>query len=363
VGNFGLYRIRSLSGRDGRKAFLALGLTISLVTLETGCVAWQTLPFKSYKTPPVPEELVRYFDYPKGAFDATVLKEEKHKRYVYRQVEIPLYLPEEVQYRPVEALKKEVAEMRKANNEKGARDLSLHYTNRLDLYLTKRKEKRPLILISPITGGNMVVDRFARYFASHGYVAVIVNRKKPFYDESRGPEQVEQYLRASIIRLRQALDWLEAQPEVDSEKIGGFGVSYGAVLHTVLSAIEPRVKYHILAMPGAPLADVIVNCPDAGIKKPITGLEKSGWSREKIYSELKRTIVTDPLTFAPYVPKDRVVVYWALFDRVVGSSRTFKLWRAMKKPPLRVIPLGHYGGVLIFPYLQFVSLRFFDKRF
>jgi hypothetical protein len=343
---------------------MALSLAFSLAGLQTGCAVWQTLPFKSYPTPPVPEALVRYYDYPKGALEATVVKEERRKRFLYRQVEIPLNLPKEVQFKPVEELKKEVAEMRKANNEKGARDLSLHYTNRLDLYYTtKRKGERPLILISPITGGNMVVDRFAKYFASHGYVAVIVNRKKPFYDQSRGPEQVEQYLRSSIIRLRQALDWLEQQPEIDPEKIGGFGVSYGAVLHTILAAIEPRVKYHVLAMPAAPLADVILYCPDAGIKKPVTGLEKSGWTRAKIHSELKRTIKTDPLTFAPYVPKDRVVVYWALFDRVVGSSRTFRLWKAMKKPPLRVIPLGHYGGVLIFPYLQFASLRFFDKRF
>jgi hypothetical protein len=337
-------------------------VAVCFLNLQTGCAVWHTIPFKSYKTPPVPIELLKPYEYPAGPLEATWIKEEKRKRYVYKQVELPLHLPEELYYKPVETLKKETAEMKKTN-EKGARDYGLHYLNRLDIYYTRRKGKQPLILISPITGGNMVVDRFAKYFASHGYVAVIVNRKKPFYDEALGPEQVEQYLRASIIRLRQALDWLQTQPEVDPKRIGAFGVSYGAVLHTVLAAIEPRVQYHVLAMPGAPLVDVIVHCPDPGIKKIVTKLEGLGWSREKIHSELKRTITTDPLTYAPYVPKDRVVVYWALFDRIVGSSRTFRLWKAMKRPPLRVIPLGHYGGILIFPYLQFASLRFFDKRF
>lgn len=344
------------------KKIFSLELALFFLIAQTaGCAVWRKVPFRTYQPTALPKELSNYYDYEKRPLEAALIKEEVRKKYLFREVELPLYLPEDAQIKAPQEWKNQVIQIR-STNEKGARDLSLHYTNRLDLYLPKQEGPRPLILISPITGGNMVVDLFAKYFASHGYVAVIVHRKKPFYEESLGPEQVERYLRSSIIRLRQALDWLEKEPYVDPERIGGFGISYGAVLHSILAAVEPRVKYHILAMPGGPLPDVILYCPDPGIKKLVTKMEEMGWSREKIYSELKRTIVTDPMTFAPYVPKDRLVVFVALFDRVVGAKHTFRLWKAMNRPTLKAIPLGHYGGILILPYLQLSSLRFFNAR-
>ncbi len=378
MANFGSFPMRSLSrstpsplplplkgGEDkGEGVFqkvFSLVCVLFFFIVQTGCTVWRNIPFKSYEVSPVPDELLRYYDYEKKPLEAVVIKEKEEKKYIFRQVELPLYLPKEIEIKPANEWREEIAKIR-TTNEKGANELSLHYTNRLDLYLPKRRGQRPLILISPITGGNMVVDLFAKYYAAHGYVAVIVHRKKPFYDENLGPEQVENYLRASIIRLRQALDWLETQPEVDPQRIGGFGISYGAVLHSILAAIEPRIQYHVLAMPGAPLPEIILYCPDPGIKKLVIGMEKMGWSREKIYSELKRTIRTDPIFFARYIRKDRVVIFWALFDRVVGAGRTFQLWEAMDRPKLKVIPLGHYGGILVLPYLQFSSLRFFNAR-
>ena len=154
------------------------------------------------------------------------------------------------------------------------------------------------------------------------------------------------------------MDWLEEQPEVDRTRLGSFGVSYGAILHAVLAAVEPRIRYHVLSMPGAPLYEVIVHCPDRAVTKLMKGVhEKYGWTKSEIRSQLKQTIVTDPLLLAPYVSRGRVQVYVALFDRVVGAGRSFDLWKAMGKPELKILPFGHYGGILVFPYLQTQSYR------
>jgi len=155
---------------------------------------------------------------------------------------------------------------------------------------------------------------------------------------------------------------LKKQPEIDANRIGSFGISYGAVLHVVLAAVEPRVRYHIFAMPGAPIADVIVTCPDPGIKKWVKELRSVGWTKDELHQALKKVIKTDPLYLAPYVPKKRVMVMMALFDRIVGAHRTFRLWNALNRPRLRLIPLGHYGGVLVYPYLEIVSLFYFSAR-
>jgi len=280
-------------------------------------------------------------------------------------VELPLNLPEELYPSNLEAIKKEVDEI-KGHNPKRAKDLSLYYKTRIDFYIPndlKEGEKRPAILVSSILGGTMVVDHFARYYAGRGYIAVLVHRKRIYWNGGDDLSEFEDYMRAQIIRLRQAIDWLENQPEVDSQRIGAFGISYGAILHTILAAVDDRVRYHVLAMPAGPLPDVIIHCPDRAIEKLVEKAQREkGWSKDEIYEKLKEAVKTDPIYLAPYVNKEKVQVYIALFDRVVGASRSWKLWRAMNKPQLKILPFGHYGGILFLPLLQTQSYAAFKKH-
>ena len=307
-----------------------------------------------------------YYDYPKTDLVGQVISEERTPSFILHRVEFSLSLPTEIALKDPEAFKARVEQLAKTDR-KTADDLKLRYVNRVDYYIpsgVKPGSKRPAILISPILGGNMVVDHFARYYAGRGYAAVIVHRKRILWDpEDGGMEQMENYMRVSAIRLGQALDWLEAQPEVDSARIGAFGVSYGAILHTVLSAVEPRIRYHVLSMPAGDLADVIADCPDKAITKVLRDVrERYGWSDQKIREDLKAVLRTDPLLLAPYVPRRQVEVYIAAFDRVVGAGRSWKLWKALGRPKLRILPFGHYGGILVFPHLQTQSYLAFKRH-
>lgn len=340
-------------------------LLISALVCFSGCAAWH--PIHHLETSgEVPEFYAHYYEYPRAEIRSENLGEEVTDSYVLRKIQFELSLPEELQPKDFENFKKYVEELAKTD-QKTANDLRLRYTNRIDYYIPrnlKPGQKRPVILISPILGGNMVVDRFAKYYAGRGYLAAIVYRKKPFWDdEDKRRDQLERYMRFSVIRLRQVVDWLEIQPEVDPQKIGAFGVSYGAILHSVLAAVEPRIKYHVLAMPAGDLPEVIMNCPDKGVSKLVKHVhEKYGWSHEEIRADLEATVKTEPLDLAPYVPREKVQIYIALFDRVVGAGRSWQLWRAMRKPSLKLMPFGHYGGVSIFPYLQTQSYQAFKRH-
>jgi len=72
--------------------------------------------------------------------------------------------------------------------------------------------------------------------------AVIVKRLRFRYDPAKPIDQVEDTLRASVIRHRQALDWLLAQPTVDTTRVGTFGISYGAIINASLAAVDPRIR-------------------------------------------------------------------------------------------------------------------------
>lgn len=343
----------------------ALVFWCSGALMLSGCTLWRPYS-KPRAASGIPTIYQTYFDYPAGSLEAKVVLEEKKEDYILRRVEFPLHLPEDLRVKNEEEYAQSVEKLYETDK-KTANDLKLRFMNRIDFYIPKKLnagEKRPVILISPILGGNMVVDHFARYYAGRGYPAAIVHRKRTFWEKEDGAGQVEDYLRTSVIRLRQAVDWLSEQPEVDPHRIGAFGISYGAILHSVLAAVEPRIRYHVLAMPAAPLADVIRDCPDKAITKLFrAAYEHHGWNREEVYERLKEAIRTDPLYLAPSVPREKIEVYIALFDRVVGVRRSFRLWKAMGKPALKILPFGHYGGILILPYLQTSSYHSFKKRF
>jgi len=335
---------------------LYLVLLLLFAVHVSGCAVWRPFRAKQDSIPQeLPESYRHYYDYPQGDLTGNIVLENDTRHYVMKRVELPLRLPADLIHDDPETLRHEAEEAAKTNKKK-AKDLELRYLNRIDYYIPKSLkpgDRRPAILISPILGGNMVVDRFANYYAGRGYVVALVHRKHIFWIKGRDIQQVEDYLRTSIIRLRQAVDWLEVQAEVDNRKIGAFGISYGAVLHTVLAAVEERVQYHVLAMPAGPVADVLRHCPDRAITKHWRKVkEDTGWTDDKIYEELQRVIRTDPIHLAPYVPTHKVQVYVAIFDRVVGAGRSWNLWKALGKPDLKILPSGHYGGVLIFPYLQ-----------
>ena len=330
----------------------------------TGCAAWKPIVLKTPAT--ISPEMLQYYDYPKIAITPEILSEIKTGSYALRKIIFPLVLPESLKSKNWDEEQQKAVEFSRQNLSK-VEDNTLRYLNRVELYLPrdlKPGEKRPAILISPILGGNMVVDHFARYYAGRGFIAVLVYRKKISWDDER-PDigQMEDYLRVCIIRLRQTVDWMSVQPEIDADRIGAFGVSYGAILHAVLAAVEPRIRYHVLAMPAGPVADVVMHCPEKQLTKIRKHVkEKYGWTDQKIAEDLKRAIKTDPVIFAPYVDRRRVQVYVALFDRVVGAGRSFYLWKALGKPDLKILPFGHYGGVLVFPWLQTQSYSAFKKH-
>ncbi|MBI3316700.1 MAG: dienelactone hydrolase family protein [Candidatus Omnitrophica bacterium] len=315
---------------------------------------------------PLPEFYRHYYDYPTSDFTSTLIQTQDGGSYVIKTYEFPFSLPQDIALESPEAFKRNTEELAKTD-QKTAKDQKLRYLNRVDLYVPKKiksGEKRPAILVSPILGGNMVVDRFCNYYAGRGYVAALVHRKRLLWDDGREDiQQMEDYMRSSIIRLRQAVDWLEKQPEVDSERLGAFGISYGAILHSVLAAVEPRIQYHVLAMPAAPLPEVMMHCPDSACVKIMKHVkEKYGWSDAKIFLDLKRVLKTDPIRLAGAIKRDRVEIYIALFDRVVGAGRSWKLWHDMGKPRLRLLPFGHYGGIFVFPYLQTQSFSALKKH-
>ncbi len=55
----------------------------------------------------------------------------------------------------------------------------------------------------------------------------------------------------TVVDYRRALDYLGSRPELDRERIGLIGMSMGGMMGTILTALEPRIKTAVLAVPAA----------------------------------------------------------------------------------------------------------------
>ena len=47
-----------------------------------------------------------------------------------------------------------------------------------------------------------------------------------------------------------ALDYVDSRPDLDHDKIGYYGYSWGAVMGAIIPAVEPRIKANVLALGG-----------------------------------------------------------------------------------------------------------------
>jgi uncharacterized protein len=123
------------------------------------------------------------------------------------------------------------------------------------LYLPKRKADAPpapAVLLQYGSGGNKKTDyivAIGKQFAARGYVVLTID--SPNQGERRnkdnkaagflgllGPEQVMQYCGD----YSRAIDFLTTRPEVDKDRIGYVGISWGAITGITFVAYDERIK-------------------------------------------------------------------------------------------------------------------------
>ena len=233
----------------------------------------------------------------------------------------------------------------------------------IDYYDLKRDRKTPVILVLPILGGkNEIAHLFADYFACHGLAAAIVHRQEKDKD-TESIEQLNHVFRQIVLDHRQAIDWIEMQPDLDKRRIGVFGVSAGAIKGALVSALEPRISTTVLALAGGDLAGIITHSTEKSIaQKRNAILEQHGITRQDLYKTLRAEFKYDPLDFAQYQDARRTLLILACFDQVVPFSTGLALRNAIGNPETVIIPTGHYTSLLYLPVLQRMSLSFLRRK-
>lgn len=227
-------------------------------------------------------------------------------------------------------------------------------------------DKHPGVIVLHILGGDFDLSRlFARQLAQKGVAALFI--KLPYYGPRR-PEGVKARMvsedpratvagmRQAILDIRRGVAWLAAQEEIDSERLGVFGISLGGITGALALAIEPRLKMGCLMLAGGDVAKVAWE--DARLAKLRDRWVDEGGTKEEFF-ELWKSI--DPVTYAQRARGKRMLMLNARHDEIIPPACTESLWRALGEPEIVWYDAGHITAMrFLFDGLGRVT-RFFSS--
>ena len=303
------------------------------------CVGCAAVPLRgpSSAPQPLPSEIAAYYEYPKRTSQASVQLIREAPAFRELLVQFPLSVSG---FEPTEPIVE------------------------FEWFEATEPGRRPAILFNPILGGDYPLERgICRFLASHGFHAALVHRKTLKISPEREVSHIELLLRQGIIRIRQVVDWMEANDRVDPHRMGGFGISMGGIAGVIAAAVEPRLRVHVVALAGGSIPDVLLTSKDRLLTKPLTRyLRARQLDRQALQRLLQEHVSTDPLRLAPYVDRRNLLMFIALADRTVGRANALRLYRALGEPQAVFLPTGHYTSYLLLPYVKRESLRFFRRH-
>jgi dienelactone hydrolase len=280
-------------------------------------------------------ELIEYYSYPKQQIEAKVEKIREKKHYVVERIEFP-----------------------------SALNVFDTENIKVDFYVQKKTGKFPTILVLPISGGvDFSVRGFAKLFASNGFNCAVVHNRRADLDDTETAEEVENYFRQTVLDNRQILDYLVEREEVDNDRLGCLGLSLGGIRASIVAGVDERLKCTVIGLAGGSIADINLLTHQKEVRQYKEKLIEMGISSETIYAELSDKVITDPLRLAQYIDARDVLMFTAMFDRVVPRKCCDQLWKALGKPEVVYLLSGHYGSLLYLPYAEWKSLSFFKKKF
>ena len=240
-----------------------------------------------------------------------------------------------------------------------------------EYYEPKGRASFPAVVVLPHVAGDTTIERlFCRGLATSGIGALIVFA--PYYrtelgslnwlHPSRNPTdlvEIVQLMRESVTVVRQSIDWLQQQPNVQPTSFGIVGVSLGGIVAALAAGLDPRLQVCEYLLAGGDVSRLIWQSHLTSSVKDTA--KQHGFTAEDLHQLL--TLI-DPLSVAERARTKQTFMINALFDVTVPRSCTLELWRALGTPTMLWLPTEHATALLLLaPYLRWRTVRYFEQAF
>jgi dienelactone hydrolase len=214
-----------------------------------------------------------------------------------------------------------------------------------------------------------LIQSFCKSFAERGTAAFML--ELPYHLERRAqgkrggaefmtadPQQLVEFGRQAVVDLRCVLDWLEARPEVDPQKMGVVGLSLGAITANLAMGVDDRLKAGVSILGGGDLTGIIWRDPLARPWK--SKLQRAGVTEAMLRESLRPV---EPLTFADRNRPRRVLMINGRYDIMIPKSSARALWEALDQPSIIWMNSGHFSMALAWNDIVDTSYGFLQGEF
>ena len=171
------------------------------------------------------------------------------------------------------------------------------------------------------------------------------------------PAKLVETMTQSVLDVRRTLDWIASRPEFDQSKIGVGGTSLGALVGSLVFALDARVRAATFMLSGADLAHILWNSSRVVTQRDI--MRSRGYTEQRLREALA---VIEPLRYLPARTDGSSFVIGARYDTVIPPSDTLKLIGALKNPKVLWLETGHYGGAFVQRKLLKTVAKFFVEE-
>jgi alpha/beta hydrolase family protein len=209
--------------------------------------------------------------------------------------------------------------------------------------------KYPACVVLHILGGDFPLSRmFADSLAHRGVAALFVIM--PYYGPRRepgvnvrmispDPEQTVRGMTQAVKDIRYSAAWLAAQPEVDPDQLGVFGISLGGITAALAGTAEPRFHKICPVLAGGGIGSILWESPEPHMVEVRRRWLATGGTRESLL-ELMQSI--DPASYGDRVRDRKILMLNASHDEVIPKKCTESLWQAFGRPKIFWYDAGHY---------------------
>lgn len=242
-------------------------------------------------------------------------------------------------------------------------------------YESKRPGEKPLVIIVPIPAGHSYpAEKMTAYLKSHSMGEINIfnmlierdvidwNGLSASLDEAAFMERLEKSAErewTTVIDIRRILDWAEARPEIDAQRIGLMGFSHGGIVAAGVAVQEPRLAATVLVMAGALLHQPMVRCSLArseGMRSK--ALSEFGWKEEELEARIEAEFsYFEPANFPGRVDPSKVLIVEAAKDDCIPESGRQALWETMGRPERILLNYKHKQAFLSMTPLRLLWLR------
>ncbi len=212
--------------------------------------------------------------------------------------------------------------------------------------------------------------------------SVFHSRRMPYEVKSRYPsltpeEWFEHYV-ISVTDVRQAIDWAKSRPEIDTEKVGVIGISFGGFISAISMGIDNRIKAGVFLIAGGNSQKIGHFGRKHAKRKSYNVTEEEYHQDQQVYQQYlnevaerglenvippKSSFLIDPMTYGHCLQERPVLMLNALWDEYIPKEATLDLWEASGKPAISWFPGTHTTFWLWYPLIRRKIARFLAATF